>query len=193
MQAVRRGRSRIRSGRARRDSRPSAAGRGTSLPSNCCLCLVEAALEGLRGGRAGATGPMPRRRAANSATAGREIGVGLGRPTRARPALRCGPGGAATSSGRAMPPRGFSASSSPLRSAHWCKRRSLGPVRLSEHHPDRRLAIRAGGRERHRFGLVGLARPRLGEPIVEQLERVAGHVLALRLGRGRAATHLVSR
>src|SRR3954452_7890320 len=48
-------------------------------------------------------------------------------------------------------------------------------MRLQQHHPGRRLSIRASGRHCHGFGLVGLAGPRLGKPLVEQLEGVGAH------------------
>ena len=69
---------------------------------------------------------------------------------------------------------------------------AVGPMALQEHHSDRRLTIRAGRRERHRFGVVDLRRTRFAEPLVEQGHRIVHLAEALRLGLGRTATHLVT-
>ena len=49
------------------------------------------------------------------------------------------------------------------------------PMALEQHHAHSRSAVRIGGRKRHGFGLVRLPRACLGEPVVEQCERVGGH------------------
>ena len=69
---------------------------------------------------------------------------------------------------------------------------AVSPMALQEHHSDRRLAIRAGRRKRHRFGIVDLRRTRFAEPLVEQGHRIVHLAEALRLGLGRTATHLVT-
>ena len=78
------------------------------------LHVFVAPFERLAAFAAGATGRTPRRRAGN-----RGRGLRNRRPprcrARARPGLRSAPGGAGTSSGRARPLRGLSASSPPLR------------------------------------------------------------------------------
>ena len=91
--------------------------------------------------------------------------------------------------------RGFSASSLALGAVLvGVEDETVGAVALQQHHPDARLAVRVRGRERHRLRIVGLARPRLGEPLVEQLERIGPHrALALGLAPRGTATHLVSR
>src|SRR5262249_53183387 len=63
---------------------------------------------------------------------------------------------------------------------------------FEQDHPDARITDGIRRRQRHRFGIVDFACPRVGEPFVEQLERIGRHrALGLRLGPAGTATHLV--
>src|SRR5256885_7769060 len=57
----------------------------------------------------------------------------------------------------------------------------LGTMSLEQDDPDRRPPLGVRCRQRHRLGIVRFARPRLGEPLVEQLKGVGRH-LASALG-----------
>ena len=45
---------------------------------------------------------------------------------------------------------------------------------LEQHHPRRRTTVGVGGGERHRVGVVGLAKAGLGKPLIEQGMRIDG-------------------
>ena len=133
-----------------------------------------------RGRRAGATGPTPRRRAAN-----RGCGWRNRRRTRHRwrgvtaPSIRiCRRSDFQWNSSAAC---GFARQLARLAAlAVGVEDEAVRPMPLEQHHPHRRAARRASdGRQRHRVGIVGLARSRLGEPGVEQGEGIVGHARAL--------------
>jgi len=48
-------------------------------------------------------------------------------------------------------------------------------VPLEQHHPDRRLTVRADRRQRHRIAVIDLGLARLGHPCVEQFEQIVRH------------------
>ena len=141
VEAVRRGRSRIRSCRGDAEARPARRARHVVAARTCAACRRSGARRS-RGRQAVATGPRPRRRARFPAAAA-EIGVGLGVADLLDAALD--PHLAAErlpveDSRRRM---GLARSSLPLRLSRWVKKTNpRGSWRLQQHHPHRRAALR---------------------------------------------------
>src|SRR5947208_15246569 len=53
---------------------------------------------------------------------------------------------------------------------------AIGPMTLQEHHSSARITRGIRRSQCHRLGVVGLAYPRFGEPVVEQLKWVRDHL-----------------